>query len=125
MQAEQATAAGRIHHGEWRAVVISFICFFCVLAAYYVIRPVREQLSAAVGSTQLPWFYAATFIVTLALTPLFAALASRWPRRRLVPVVYLFFIGSLLAFIPAFTHVGLLSPRMLGVVFFVWVSVFN
>jgi AAA family ATP:ADP antiporter len=125
MQAEQATAAGRIRHGEWLAVAISFVCFFCVLAAYYVIRPVREQLSAAVGSTQLPWFYAATFVVTLALTPLFAALASRWPRRRLVPVVYLFFIASLLAFIPAFTHVGLLSPRMLGIVFFVWVSVFN
>ena len=33
--------------------------------------------------------------------------------------------SSLLAFIPAFTHVGLLSPRALGMVFFVWVSVFN
>ena len=116
---------GRIHTGEWRAVAISFVYFFCVLAAYYVIRPVREQLSAAVGSTQLPWFYAATFITTLVLTPVFAALASRWPRRRLVPVVYVFFITCLLAFIPAFTHAGLLSPRALGMVFFVWVSVFN
>ncbi len=118
-------SAGRIHTGEWRGVVICLVYFFCVLAAYYVVRPVREQLSAAVGSTQLPWFYAATFIATLVLTPVFAALASRWPRRKLVPVVYLFFIACLLAFIPAFTHVGLLSPRMLGMVFFVWVSVFN
>lgn len=118
-------SAGRIHTGEWRGVVICFVYFFCVLAAYYVIRPVREQLSAAVGSTQLPWFYAATFVATLVLTPVFAALASRWPRRRLVPVVYLFFIACLLAFIPAFTNVGLLSPRALGMVFFVWVSVFN
>lgn len=116
---------GRIHTGEWRAVAICFVYFFCVLAAYYVIRPVREQLSAAVGSTQLPWFYAATFVATLVLTPVFAALASRWPRRRLVPVVYVFFIACLLAFIPAFTNVGLLSPRALGMVFFVWVSVFN
>lgn len=116
---------GRIHTGEWRAVAISFVYFFCVLAAYYVIRPVREQLSAAVGSTQLPWFYAATFIATLVLTPVFAALASRWPRRVVMPVVYVFFIACLLAFIPAFTHVGLLSPRALGMVFFVWVSVFN
>lgn len=116
---------GRIHTGEWRAVAISFVYFFCVLAAYYVVRPVREQLSAAVGSTQLPWFYGATFIATLVLTPVFAALASRWPRRVLVPVVYVFFICCLLAFIPAFTNVGLLSPRALGMVFFVWVSVFN
>lgn len=116
---------GRIHTGEWRAVAISFVYFFCVLAAYYVIRPVREQLSAAVGSTQLPWFYAATFIATLALSPVFAALVSRWPRRVVVPVVYAFFIACLLAFIPAFTTQGLLSPRLLGIVFFVWVSVFN
>lgn len=115
----------RVQAGEGRAVAWSFLYFFCVLAAYYVIRPVREQLSAAVGSTQLPWFYAATFVATLVLTPVFAALASRWPRRRLVPVVYVFFIACLLAFVPAFSLDGLLSPRALGMVFFVWVSVFN
>ena len=73
----------------------------------------------------MPWFYAATFVATLVLTPVFAGLVSRWPRRMLVPVVYVFFIVCLLAFIPAFTHAGLLSPRALGMVFFVWVSVFN
>ena len=120
-----SNASGRVQGGEWRAVVLSFVYFFCVLAAYYVIRPVREQLSAAVGSTQLPWFYGATFVVTLALSPVFAALISRWPRRIVVPVVYAFFIACLLAFVPLFTHQGLLSPRMLGIMFFVWVSVFN
>ena len=108
-----------------RAVALSFAYFFCVLAAYYVVRPVREQLSAAVGSTQLPWFYAATFVATLALTPVFSALISRWPRPVVVPVVYAFFIACLLAFVPMFTMHGLLSPRVLGIVFFVWVSVFN
>src|SRR3546814_8747289 len=106
-----SNGGGRVHGGEWLAVVLSFVYFFCVLAAYYVVRPVREQLSAAVGSTQLPWFYGATFIVTLALSPVFAALISRWPRRIVVPVVYVFFIACLLAFVPMFTHQGLLSPR--------------
>lgn len=115
----------RIQTGEWRAVVLSFVYFFCVLTAYYVMRPVREQLSAAVGSAQLPWFYAATFVATLALAPLFGALVSRYPRRIVVPAVYVFFILCLLGFIPLFTHQGLLSPRALGLAFFVWVSVFN
>ncbi|MFC5577343.1 NTP/NDP exchange transporter [Lysobacter niabensis] len=115
----------RIHIGEWRAVGLSFVYFFCVLTAYYVMRPVREQLSAAVGSTQLPWFYAATFLTTLALAPAFGALVSRYPRRIVVPTVYLFFIACLIGFIPLFTYQGLLSPRALGLVFFVWVSVFN
>ena len=115
----------RVHAREVPATVVSFAYFFCVLAAYYVMRPVREQLAAAVGSTQLPWFFAATFLATLALTPLFAWLAARYPRRVLVPVVYLFFIACLLGFVPLFGHQGLLSPRVLGIVFFVWVSVFN
>ena len=44
-----SNGGGRVHGGEWRAVVLSFAYFFSILAAYYVVRPVREQLSAAVG----------------------------------------------------------------------------
>lgn len=117
--------SARIRGHERHAVVLSFATFFCVLAAYYMVRPVRDQLSAAVGSTQLPWFYAATFLATLALTPVFAALVARYPRRVVVPVVYGFFIGCLLGFVPLFSQTGLLSPRALGTLFFVWISVFN
>lgn len=116
---------GRVQAGEWPAVALSFLYFFCVLAAYYVIRPLREQLAAAVGSTQLPWFYAATFISTLLLSPLFGALVARWPRRLVVPVVYVFFIACLVGFVPLFAWPQLLSPKALGMLFFVWVSVFN
>ena len=91
-----------IQRHEWFAVAVAFVYFFCVLAAYYVIRPVRDQLSAAVGSTSLPIFYAATFVATLALTPFFGALVARFPRRKFVPIVYLFFIAGMIAFIPAF-----------------------
>lgn len=125
MADERRADEQRVQGGEWRAVAISFVYFFSVLAAYYVMRPVREQLSAAVGSTQLPWFFAATFVATLALTPVFAWLVSRWPRPVVVPVVYVFFIACLLAFIPLFVDPALLAPRTLGIVFFVWVSVFN
>jgi AAA family ATP:ADP antiporter len=123
-----ATAGGRasrVRSGEAGALVVSFTYFFCVLAAYYMIRPVREQLVAAVGSTQLPWFYAATFLATLGLAPVFGALVSRYPRRIAVPLFNLAFIACLVGFVPLFTQPGLLSPRALGILFFVWVSVFN
>jgi ATP:ADP antiporter, AAA family len=110
---------------EWFAVSIAFAYFFCVLAAYYVIRPVRDQLSAAVGSTALPIFYAATFVVTLALAPLFGALVARFPRRKFVPAVYLFFLLGMLVFIPLFQMQEAIGARLLGSIFFVWVSVFN
>jgi len=114
-----------IQRHEWFAVIVAFTYFFCVLAAYYVIRPVRDQLSAAVGSTALPIFYIATFVTTLALAPVFGALVARLPRRVFVPVVYVFFIVGMLAFIPAFQMQDTIGARLLGSVFFVWVSVFN
>ena len=114
-----------IQRHEWFAVGVAFVYFFCVLTAYYMIRPVRDQLSAAVGSTSLPFFYAATFAATLALTPLFGALVARFPRRKFVPIVYLFFIVGMIAFIPAFQMQETIGARLLGSIFFVWVSVFN
>jgi AAA family ATP:ADP antiporter len=114
-----------IQRHEWFAVVVAFAYFFCILAAYYVLRPVRDQLSAAVGSTALPIFYAATFAATLLLTPLFGALVARYPRRRFVPIVYLFFIVWMIAFIPLFRMQDIVGARLLGAVFFVWLSVFN
>ena len=115
----------RVERGEWPAVLLGFTYFFFLLAAYYVIRPVRDQLSAAVGSIELPVFYSVTFVVTLALTPLFGALVARFTRRRFVPVVYAFFLAGMLAFIPLFREQGEIGARFLGTVFFVWVSVFN
>jgi AAA family ATP:ADP antiporter len=119
-----ATLTGVERH-EWPAVILAFFYFFLVLAAYYVLRPVREQLSAAIGVQALLPFYAATFIVTLVLTPVYGWLVAHFPRKRFVPLVYLFFIANLLAFIPAFQAQGTLTPEILGAVFFVWMSVFN
>ena len=114
-----------IQRHEWFAVVVAFVYFFLVLAAYYVIRPVRDQLSASVGSTALPIFYAATFVATLALAPLFGALVARFPRRRFVPIVYLFFIAGMIVFIPLFRAQDSIDAKLLGSAFFVYGSVFN
>ena len=119
-----ATLTGVERH-EWPAVILAFFYFFLVLAAYYVLRPVREQLSAAIGVQALLPFYSATFVVTLVLTPVYGWLVAHFPRKRFVPLVYLFFIANLLAFIPAFQAQGTLTPEILGAVFFVWMSVFN
>ncbi|WP_426662550.1 NTP/NDP exchange transporter [Rhodanobacter aciditrophus] len=104
---------------------LSALAFFFVLTSYYIVRPVRDQLSGAVGSSQLPLFYAATFVAMLLLTPVFGAMVARFPRRRLLGWSYSFFIACLLAFVPAFLAQAQIGARLLGVVFFVWVSVFN
>jgi len=110
---------------ERKALGISFAFFFFVLTSYYLLRPVRDQFSAAVGSTNLWPFWLATLVATLVFTPFFGALVSRFPREKFIPVVYAFFILCLLGFVPAFRAQEQLGVRALGVVFYVWVSVFN
>lgn len=125
LPAPQVPNRPAIQRHEWFAVGVSSTYFFLVLAAYYVIRPVRDQLTAAVGSTALPIFYAATFVATLALAPLFGALVARYQRRHFVPIVYLFFIVGMVAFIPLFRAQDAIDARVLGTAFFVYGSVFN
>jgi AAA family ATP:ADP antiporter len=110
---------------ERRALAISFLFFFLVLSSYYLLRPLRDQFSAAVGSTNLWPFWLATLVATLLITPFFGTLVSRYSRDRFIPVVYTFFILCLLAFVPAFRAQDQLGARNLGIVFYVWVSVFN
>jgi AAA family ATP:ADP antiporter len=110
---------------EGLASTLSTLAFFFVMMAYYIVRPVREQLSGAVGSKELPLFYGITFVVMLLLTPVFGAMVARFPRKRLLGWSYSFFILCLVAFVPAFVLQDRIGARQLGSVFFVWVSVFN
>lgn len=110
---------------ERLAVTLSALAFFFLLAAYYVIRPVRDQLAGATGSIALPWFYAGTFIAMLVVAPVFGWLSARLSRRRLLVWSYGFFIVCLIAFVPLFAQQARIGARALGVGFFIWVSVFN
>jgi AAA family ATP:ADP antiporter len=111
--------------GERKALGLSFVFFFLVLTSYYLLRPLRDQFSAAVGSTNLWPFWLATLVATLLATPLFGWLVARFPRERFVPTLYIVFIACLLAFVPAFRAQDQIGARNLGIVFYVWVSVFN
>lgn len=110
---------------ERPALAVAFVYFFYVLASYYMLRPLRDQFSAAVGSTNLWQFWTGTFVATLALAPVFGWLVARFPRERFVPAVYGFFVLCLLLFVPAFRAQAQIGVRLLGIVFYIWVSVFN
>ena len=108
---------------ERAAALWSFAYFFTLLAGYYVLRPLRDQMGIAGGVKALPWVFTATFVTLLLAQPLYGALVARVRRVRFVPVVYHFFVGNLAVFWV------LLSADIATVtvarIFFVWVSVFN
>lgn len=106
----------------WR-LALSFAYFFFLLAAYYVVRPLREEMGVRFGPERLQWLFTATFVTMLALTPVYGALVARFRRRVFVPLVYLFFLACLLAFQVVVSREA--GGAWLAPVFFVWVSVFN
>ena len=109
---------------EAQAALIAAVYFFLVLGSYYVIRPIREQLGAAAGGSDvLPLLWTATFIATLVLTPFYGAIVARYPRRVFIPIAYAFFALGMIAFSPL---IATDTPNAwLAASFYVWVSVFN
>jgi AAA family ATP:ADP antiporter len=125
----QATALDRtlgrfgVKPGEGRALALSFGYFFFLLATYYVLRPVRDEMGVRSGVRNLPWLFTGTFLVSLAIAPLYAGLVARMRRARFIPIIYSFLILNILAFWACLSFgVGVAVAAM---VFFVWLSVFN
>jgi AAA family ATP:ADP antiporter len=108
---------------ERAAALWSFGYFFTLLAGYYVLRPLRDQMGIAGGVRALPWMFTATFVTLLVAQPLYGALVSRVPRARFIPIVYHFYVANLALFW-LFLTAGI-ETVVVARVFFVWVSVFN
>ncbi|VVN98152.1 hypothetical protein PS712_02441 [Pseudomonas fluorescens] len=108
---------------ERAALALGFAFHFCVLASYYLVRPLRDALGLEGGADKLQWLFTATFVVMLLMVPVFGALASRLPATRFVPLIYRVIAASMLVFgLLIANHV---APVMVGRVFFVWISIYN
>ncbi|HEV8584036.1 MAG TPA: MFS transporter [Methylomirabilota bacterium] len=114
-----------VREAETAALAWSCAYFFFVLSAYYVIRPVRDEMGVAGGVENLAWLFTGTLVGMLAVHPLFTALVARLPRRRFVPLVYRFFILNLVVFFLLLRAADPAQHIWIGRVFFVWTSVFN
>jgi AAA family ATP:ADP antiporter len=108
---------------ERAAALWSFAYFLMLLAGYYVLRPLRDQMGIAGGVKNLPWLFTATFVALLVVQPLYGALVAKLPRARFIPIVYHFFVVNLLLFW-LMLKLGV-ETAIVARVFFVWVSVFN
>ena len=120
----------------------SFLYFFCLLSGYYVLRPVREAMASSSDlqevfpASLIQWFaghgvaleaftlqflFTCVFLIMLVLQPVYGWLVSRHPRRVFLPVVYGFFILTLLGFHVMFDS----DVPGRGMAFFFWITVFN
>ncbi len=113
----------KVNPKEFRAVLLSFIYFFCLLSGYYVLRPIRDEMGIAAGVDNLQWLFSETFVAMLLIVPIFGLITKRYARRKFIPAIYIFFIVNILCFFFLFNSdipVSILAP-----IFFIWLSVFN
>jgi AAA family ATP:ADP antiporter len=108
---------------EVALVLWSFAYFFCLLAAYYMIRPVRDEMAVQYGAERLHELLTGTFVTMIAIIPLFGWLASRLPVNRLLPTIYVGFAALLGGFYTVLE--GGAARVAVAPFFFVFVSVFN
>jgi AAA family ATP:ADP antiporter len=113
----------QVRPGETAALLWSFAYFFVLLAAYYILKPLRDQMGIAGGVKNLPYLFTVTFVVMLIAQPLYGALVARVSRARFIPIVYQFFVANLAIFW-ALLHNGV-AVSLVARIFFVWISVFN
>ena len=109
---------------ETRALWLSFLFFFVVLAGYYVIRPIRDNIGAN-NFENLWWMFTVVLLTMIAANALFSAIVARMPRRRFIPIAYRFFILNLIIFFVLMRFAPPGKQPWVDGCFFVWVSVFN
>ena len=111
-----------VRDGEGPQLLLLTLNVFLILTAYYVMKPVREALilDQPGGAELKSYAYAAQAVLLVVLVPLYGALATRLPRRRLINVVTAFFIACL----PAF-YLLAEAKAPVGLVFFLWIGVFS
>jgi AAA family ATP:ADP antiporter len=111
-----------VERSEVVAALGSFVTFALVLGGYYLIRPVRENISAEATADQRQLWFLLVFLAMLAVVPVFGWVVARVPRKAVLPGVYAFFVGLMLFFWAALRADG---TGALGGAFFVFGSVFN
>jgi AAA family ATP:ADP antiporter len=114
---------GLVLKGEGRGLLAAAAAYCALLAGYYMLRSLREAFALEVGREHIGSLFYATFVVMLAILPLYWFLVARLPRRRLFPVIY-----SAVILLFAGLATGLLQvpgSRAIAAVYFVAVTSLN
>jgi ATP:ADP antiporter, AAA family len=114
-----------VRREEVGPLLASALFFFCCLTALMVLRPTRDALGMRGGLDAVRWLFMLTLIVTLAVNPAFSALVSRFRRMVFIAGTYFFFVANLLGFYALLVFAPEAVGEASGMVFYVWMSVFN
>ena len=116
-------AATKVEPHEMKATVLSFVFVFTLMAAYFIIRPVRDAMASDWSRTETSLLWTMTFFFSVVAVSVYGYVISRVRFERVVPGVYIFFALSFAAFYAGSMLVT--DPTLVDKCFYVWLSVFS
>jgi len=112
-----------IEEREMPAVLAAFCLFFCFMAGYFAVRPVRETVGTIIGRERTADLWVVTWAASLIIVPLYGVIVARFRRTVFLPAIY-GFVGLVLAIIGLMIR-GEQIPVVVGQFFYVFISVLN
>jgi len=112
-----------VERRELPSVVTAFFLFFCVLGGYFAVRPVRETVGTILGRDRVANLWLATWIVSLAIVPLYGWVVAKIRRSVFLPLIY-GFVAVALAIVGVVLQA---QPKSVAVAqfFYVFISVLS
>lgn len=110
-----------VHPGEWRLVLLCFANLFLLLAAYYILKVIREPLILLEGGAVMrSYARGLEALLLLLLVPAYGVLANRFEPDKLVNWI----LGVFVICVGVFVGLGHLGVHV-GFAFFVWLGIFS
>ena len=111
-----------VRDNELKATIAAFLFIFILMAAYYVLRPVRDALASDWTDAEVSWLWTLNFFISTGFVALYGLVVSKVRFDRLVPSIYAFFALSFLLFYLLGKSAN--DAVLLDKSFYVWVSAF-
>ncbi len=137
-------SASKIEPHELKSVLVAFVLVFLLMAAWYILRPVRDAMASDWTATEISQLWNINFIVCIAVVAIYGFAVSHIRFAYLVPGTYAFFAATFLGFyfgtsgmgnVVLLTSVVNWDLRIFTVeweiyltvdkIFYIWVSVFS
>ena len=115
----------KIQKEEFSVLFKAFLFFFFVLASWYALRPVRNELAVQGGIYNLPWLLMGVMFAMLLINPIYSWLVSRISQSKIIPYIYSFFILNLILFLTLWSFAGDEARIWTGRAFYIWANVYS
>ncbi len=117
----RATTA--VNANEIKATCGSFLFVVILMAAYYILRPVRDAMASDWTDVEVSWLWTLNFFISTAIVAIYGFAVSRVRIKILVPGMYGFFALTFVTFYIAGSSIQ--DRTLIDKSFYVWVSVFS